>query len=47
MPNTLINEDLFLTLIALPDVNVIEKAFFYSVKPSPIDLVMTQLRILK
>lgn len=47
MPDTIINEDLFLTLIALPHVHVIDEVFFYAAKPSRVDLIITQLRILR
>lgn len=47
MPDTIINEDLFLTLVAHPHVHVTDEVFFYCAKPSPADLIITQLRILK
>ncbi len=47
MPNNIINEDLFLSLLAYPDVDVITDAFFYAVKPDLRDYIITQIRILK
>lgn len=47
LPSNLINDDGFLALKSFPDVSVNPKAFFYSNKPSLIDIFKTQLRILK
>lgn len=47
MPNTVINEDLFLSLLAYPDVDVITDAFFYAMRPDLRDYIITQMRIFK
>ncbi len=47
MPEAMINEDLFLTLMAYPYVNVTDSAFFYCNKPSIPDIFHTQVRILR
>lgn len=47
MPPDTINEDLFLVLLAFPEVDVTDKVFFYCAKPHFLDLLITQRRILK
>ncbi len=47
MPEEIINDDLFLTLIAYPHVSVTDEVFFYCNKPNISDTFHTQLRILR
>lgn len=47
MPDTIINEDLFLSLLAHPNSDVITEAFFYATQPNLRDYIITQIRIVK